>query len=148
MKIFSKNKSVLFNYTIIKELEAGISLKGSEVKSIKAGEVNLKGSFVKIENNEAWVHNLHIKNFKFSTYDKLDPKMPRKLLLKKKEIAKLLGSLKEKGKALLPLEIYQKARLIKLKIVLGQGKKNYDKRQALKEKENKRTIAKIKKNYR
>ena len=125
MKTFAKNKSVYFHYTVIKEYEAGLSLKGSEVKSIKAGEVNLKGSYIKIEKNIPLVHNMHVKTFEFSTYDRLDPKRVRRLLLKKKEIAKLAGLLKEKGKALLPLELYQTKKWLKLKIVLGQGKKNY-----------------------
>ncbi len=147
MKVFAKNKSVYFHYTIIKEYEAGLSLKGSEVKSIRAGEVNLKGSYIKIEKNIVLVHNMHIKAFQFSTYDRLDPKRVRPLLLKKKEIAKLASLLKERGKALLPLEIYQKEKRLKLKIALAQGKKNYDKRQSLKEKESQREMEKIKKRY-
>ncbi len=147
MPTYAQNKSVNYDFHILNEYEVGISLKGSEVKSIRSGAVNLKGSYVKIIQNNLVIENMHVKNFKFSTYDKLDPKRTRQLLMDRRTIDKLFSLAKEKGKSILPLSVYTKNRWIKIKIALCQGKKSYDKRETMKSKTTQKLIDKVKKDY-
>ncbi|RDU58922.1 SsrA-binding protein SmpB [Helicobacter marmotae] len=135
-KIIAKNKKAYFDYEILETLEAGIVLVGSEVKSIRAGRVNLKDSFVKIIKGEAFLLNAHISFLEHTyAYFKPNERAPRKLLLHKKEIDKLFGKLSQQSLSIVPLNIYCNARnKIKLSIALVQGKKLYDKRQSIKKK--------------
>lgn len=135
-KIIAKNKKAHFDYEIIDTLESGIVLAGSEVKSIRHGRVNLKDSFIKIIKGEAFLFNTHISFLENTyTYFKPDERAPRKLLLHKKEIDRLFGSVSKQSLSIVPLNIYfnQKNR-IKLCIALVKGKKLHDKRESIKKK--------------
>lgn len=141
MKILAKNKKAYFNYQILETYIAGIVLEGSEVKSVKAGQINLSDSYATIDQNqEIWLINCHIPLYKYAQIKDYNPIRSRKLLLTKKEISSLLGKLKIKGLTLLPLEVFLERGLVKIKLGLGKGKKLYDKRKIIKEKEEKRKI--------
>ncbi len=149
MPILAKNKRATFDYNILEKFEAGIELNGPEVKSVRLGQVNLKGSYVVVQNtgnsgkSEAWLLNCHISAYKFSSklYKKnYDPDRSRKLLLHKKEINYLSGKQKEKGLTLVPLLLYTSGRKIKVKVGIGQGKKKFEKREDIKKREDNRVI--------
>jgi SsrA-binding protein len=133
VKIILENKKARSNYEIIETYEAGIELKGSEVKSVKQGKVSFKDSFIIAKKSELYILNLHISPYEHSSYDRLDPQRTRKLLLHRKEIDRIIGKSKEKGLTIIPLKIYQKRHLIKLEIALAKGLKKYEKKQKIKE---------------
>ncbi|MFW6283249.1 MAG: SsrA-binding protein SmpB [Minisyncoccales bacterium] len=134
MKIIAKNKKALFDYEIMEKMEAGLALEGSEIKSIRDHNVNLKGSFVILRNMEAFVKGMHISPYKFMSYN-IDPERERKLLLKKREIEKIDRKIKEPGVTCVPLAIGISPRgFAKLEIALVKGKKQFDKRESLKRK--------------
>jgi SsrA-binding protein len=136
MKIFAKNKRVYFDYEILENYDAGIELFGFEVKAIKSGKISLKGSFVIIKDEEAFLINAQIAPYQpKNTPQNYDPKRKRKLLLKKSEIRSLLGKTKQQGLTLVPLFVYNKGCKIKLKIGLAKSKKKYQKKQKIKERE-------------
>lgn len=139
-KVIAQNKKAYHDYFIEDTYEAGIVLQGTEIKSIRAGRVNLKDSYAKVEKGEVFLHNMHISPYEQGNRYNHDPLRTRKLLLHKKEIAKLLGITKEQGYSLVPLKIYFKNGYAKVLIGLAKGKKNYDKREDLKQKEAKRDI--------
>lgn len=147
IKIIAENKKVYRDYEILEEIEAGIELLGGEVKSIKNGAISLKDSFVKFENNEAFIFNLYIAPYKYSGHISYDPERKRKLLLKKTEIKRLIGKVKERGLTIVPLRVYLKKRWIKVLIGLVRGRKKYEKRQIIKEREIKREIEREIKRY-
>ena len=133
------NKQVKFNYFIIKELEAGIVLEGNEVKSIRNKNISIKESFCKIINNEIWLFQANISRYKqANTFNIINETRERKLLLKRNEINKLQKEIKEKNYTIVPLEIYFKKNKCKIKICLVKGKKNYDKRHTIKDRDLKR----------
>jgi SsrA-binding protein len=136
MKVIATNKKAYHDFEIIEKIEAGIVLKGSEVKAIRAGKINLKDSFVKIIKGEAFVFGMHISHLQSSNpFFVPDEKRDRKLLLHKKEINKLMGKVSQKGFAIIPLKLYFNNRNIaKLQIALSKGKTLYDKRETLKRK--------------
>lgn len=137
----ARNKEAYFNYSIEKELEAGIVLAGHEVKSVKAGDVSLKGAHVLIRRDEAFLVNAHISPYKFAGELKgYDPTRERKLLLTRKEISGLIGKSKEQGMAVVPLEFKQMHGLVKVKLGIGRGKKKYDKRASIKKRDVDREI--------
>jgi len=138
--IIVTNRKALRDYFILETFEAGIELKGSEIKSIRERRANLKESFAKVEKGEIFLYNLHINPYEFARREEIDPTRPRKLLLRKREIHSLAGKVGEKGLALIPLEIYLKKSFAKVKLALAKGKKFYDKREALKTKEARREI--------
>ena len=141
MNVLAKNKDAFFNYAIEKQIEAGIVLTGQEVKSAKGGNVSLKGAHVTIHGNEAYLTNAHISPYKYAgELPNYDPTRSRKLLLKKSEISGLIGKSKQQGMAVVPLELYTKQGLIKVKLGIGRGKKRYDKREAIKKREQEREI--------
>lgn len=129
---YSKNKKAFHDYEILENFEAGMVLFGDEVKSIKAGEVNLKGSFIDVWKEEAFMNNVHVSPYKQSSRKNLDPVRKRKLILHKKEIHKIDAAISQKGVTAIPLELYAKGGLIKLKFGICRGKKLYDKRETLK----------------
>jgi SsrA-binding protein len=136
--MISKNKKAYFDYKISDEFEAGLVLSGPEVKSVKKGSIDLKGSYIEInKKEEAEIVNLFIAPYKpaRSVQKDYNPNSPRKLLLTKKEIRFLIGKSKEKGISIIPLEIFLKNRLIKIKIGVGKGKKKFDKREDIKKKD-------------
>lgn len=128
-KTISLNRQARHEYFIEDSLETGIVLSGTEVKSIRLGRLNLKDSFARIENGEAFIMNMHISPYEQGNRFNLDPIRPRKLLMHKSEIRKLNSTVKERGYTLVPLRMYFKRGLIKLEIGLGKGKKLYDKRE-------------------
>ena len=136
----STNKKAYHEYEILSETEAGIELVGTEVKSVKSGRVNLKDSYVKIINSEMYLLNCHISPYEQGNIFNHDPLRKRKLLMHRKEIDQLLGKVQEKGLALTATKMYIKERRVKVAVALARGKKLYDKRQSLKEKDLKREM--------
>lgn len=139
-KVLAINKKANFDYAIEETIEAGIVLKGTEIKSIRKGKVQLRDAFILIRNNEAWISNMHISPYEQGNIHNHDPVRVRKLLLHKKQIASLAGTMKEQGYSIIPLKMYIKNGFAKVLIGVGKGKKLYDKRQDLKEKEHKRDM--------
>ena len=141
-RIFSNNKKGRFNYHIEEEFEAGIILLGSEVKSIRAGKVNINDAYAIEMKGAIYLINSHISKYKGANNFNHEPERPRKLLLHKKQINKLLGKIKTKGISLIPLALYSNQRnIIKLKIGVGKGKKLHDKRASIKDRDQKRQMA-------
>lgn len=141
------NKSAKFNYFILEEIECGIELKGNEVKSIKEGSCNIKDSYAIIRNNEVFVINMFIKKYKDASIFAADEMRMRKLLLHKKEIKKLKKALEVEGATLVPLKLYFVRNKIKLLLGVCKGKKNYDKREAIKTREVNIALQRELKNY-
>ncbi len=133
-----KNKRAYFDYNISSELEAGIALTGTEIKSVRAGSVDLKDSFITIKNNEAFIINMYIAKYEEGNIFNHDERRTRKMLLHKKEILKLKEKIKIEGLTIVPLKLYFKKNKAKILIGVGKGKKLYDKRESLKEKDLKR----------
>ena len=139
-KLIATNKKAYHDYFVEDTYEAGVVLVGCEVKSVRAGAVNLRDSFVIIKNGEVWMLNVHIAPYKQGSYNNVDSKRTRKLLLNRREINKLRGKVEQKGYTLVPLKIYFKGALVKVEIGLCKGKELHDKRAAIKEKEVNRSI--------
>lgn len=140
-KVLVRNKQAHFNYAIEETVQAGIALKGYEVKSVKGGNASLKGSYVSVRGEEAFLVNAHIGLYeKAGPMPDYNPRRDRKLLLKKAEIKRLIGTYKAQGMALIPLEMRQERGLVKLLIGVGRGKKKYDKREAIAKREAERRI--------
>ena len=135
-----RNKSARAEYRILETYEAGIALLGHEVKSIRIGKVSMKGSFVKVINGEAYLHNMHIQPYSFASTDEYEPTRQRKLLLKKKEILKLEQYDQKKGVALVPLSIYESKNKFKLEIGVGKGKKEHEKRADIRKRDQEREM--------
>ncbi|MBC7195727.1 MAG: SsrA-binding protein SmpB [Deferribacterales bacterium] len=146
MKILAQNKKAFHDYEIIENFEAGIELKGTEVKSCKSGKVNLRDSFVKIKDGEAFLLNAHISEYEKGNISNHEPTRTRKLLLHKREINRLIGKAQEKGLTIIPLKIYLKKNLVKVEIALAKGKQAHDKRNTIKEKDLKKEISRDFKN--
>jgi len=142
-KIILTNRQAQRDYFILESFEAGIELKGNEIKSIRQRKANLKDSFAKIEKSEIFLHNLHISPYKFARSDEVDPKRPRKLLLRKKEIRYLNSKISEKGLTLIPLNIHFKRKFAKVELGLAKGKKVYDKRESIRKKVAQREIDRV-----
>ncbi|OGH91217.1 MAG: SsrA-binding protein [Candidatus Magasanikbacteria bacterium RIFOXYD2_FULL_39_9] len=143
----AENKKAFFDYEILEKIEAGLKLTGQEVKSAKAGQINLKGTFVTFHNGEAYVTNMHINKYKAAgPMPDYDPTHSRQLLLRKKQIAYLQAKSHEKGLTIMPLSVYTKGRLIKIEIAVARGKKLYDKRESIKNRELKRELDRARKN--
>ena len=136
----ARNREAYHEYFVEEELEAGIELCGTEVKSIRLGNINMKDSWCGIKNGEMIVNQLHIAPYEQGNIFNRDSKRPRRLLLHKREIMRLFGKVKQDGYSIIPLSIYLKGSLVKVKIGLCKGKKLYDKRQAAAEKDAKRQI--------
>ncbi len=148
MKIIQDNKYARFEYFVESTYEAGISLDGGEVKSLRAGNVNLKDSFCLIANGEIFIKNLHIAVYdKAGAFNVKDSKRDRRLLLHKCEINRLIGKVNEKGYTIVPLKIYFKDSLIKVEIGLCKGKHTFDKKQVIKERDIERSAKREIKNY-
>ena len=141
------NRKAHFNYFILEEIESGIELFGSEVKSIRDGNCNIKDSYAIIRNNEVYLINMFIKNYKEASIFNKEETRKRKLLLHKKEIFKLKEKIEKEGFTLIPLKVYFNKNKVKVLIGVCKGKKNFDKREVLKEKEVKRKIERELKNY-
>ena len=137
-KLIANNKKAYHDYFILDTYETGLSLAGTEVKSLRMGKCSIKESFVRIENGEVFIYGMHISPYEKGNIFNKDPLRPRKLLLHKYEINKLLGKTKEKGIAIVPLKVYFKGSLVKVEIGLAKGKKLYDKRQDIAKKDQQR----------
>jgi len=140
-KTIAVNRKAFHDYAIEDKIEAGLALTGSEIKSIRQGKVNLRDAYARVENGEAWVYNMHISPYEQSgKYFNHDPLRPRKLLLHRKEIASLAGKQQIRGYTLVPLRLYLKNGIAKIEIALAKGKREYDKRQAIAERDAQREI--------
>jgi SsrA-binding protein len=138
------NKRANYDYEILEKYEAGLVLLGHEVKSIKTGHISLKESFVTILGTELYLTNAHIPPYKHAgRLENYDPTRPRKLLVKKSEIKRLIGKARTQGLTLVPIKIYTKRRYLKLEFGLGKGKKEYDKRDKIKKKEAERSMSQL-----
>lgn len=144
--VIAQNRRANHEFFIEETYEAGLVLKGTEIKSIRAGRVNIKDSFARIERGEAIIYNMHIATYEQGNQFNHEPLRTRKLLLHRKEIDKLIGETQQQGYALVPLKMYIKNGVAKILIGLGRGKKKYDKREDLKRKQAKRDIDRAVKN--
>lgn len=140
MQILANNKKAYFDYFIEEEYEAGLELKGTEVKSIKMTKVSIKESFIRIIKNEPFIMGMFVTNYSFGNINNVNETRVRKLLLHKKEIKKLEEKSKLLGYTIVPLSVYNKNGIIKVKIALACGKKNYDKRESIKKRDLSREI--------
>jgi SsrA-binding protein len=142
-RVLISNRKARHEYFILESIEAGIVLTGTEVKSIRKGNANLQDSFASLRNGEVWVEGMHVSPYEHGTTNVQDPKRRRKLLLQKKEIRKLVIKNKEKGLTLVPLSVYFKGPYAKVELGIARGKKTYDKRAAIAERDVKRDLDRI-----
>jgi len=147
IKIIAKNRKAAFEYYLLESFEAGLELQGSEIKSIRAGQVSIAEAYVQIENMQAWLLNSHIATYDAASYLNHDPKRKRRLLLHKKEIARMWNDVRQKGVTIVPVKIYLKNGRAKIEIALAKGKKLYDKRESIAKKDQEREFARSRKEY-
>ena len=140
VKNIATNRKARHDYHIEDTYEAGLVLTGTEIKSIRAGRVNLRDGYATLKDGELWLMNAHIAPYNQGSYTNHEPRRPRKLLMHRREINRIAGRIKEKGFTLVPLRLYLKNNLAKVELGLARGKKQYDKRAALREKETRREI--------
>ncbi len=145
IKTVTTNRKAYHNYIVEDSLEAGIVLTGTEIKSIRAGRVNLGDAYIKPDKGELWLLNAHIARYEAGSYMSHEPMRPRKLLLHRKEINNLAAKVKEKGLTLVPLRLYLKDSLAKVDIALAKGKKLYDKRESIARRETERELGRVSK---
>lgn len=143
IKIISENRKAFHNYFVEEKFEAGLVLKGTEVKSLREGKANLQDSYGLLKGGELFLLNAHIPPYKSGNRENHDPLRTRKLLLNRSELSKLWGKLETQGYSVIPLKLYFKNGRVKVEMALAKGKKSHDKREATKEKEIKRAMAKI-----
>jgi SsrA-binding protein len=146
-KNIAENRKARHDYHIEEVFEAGLVLKGTEVKSLRQGRVNLKDSYARIKNGEVYVYQMHISPYKYAYYDNHDPLRPRKLLLHKREIKRLYGKVNEQGSTLVPLQLYFKDGKVKMALALARGKRKYDKRESIRRREGQREMDRVRKQY-
>ncbi len=139
-KNVSVNRRASHDYFILESLEAGLVLKGTEVKSLREGRASIKDSFAKIEDEEAFIYNMHIPPYEFGNRFNHDPKRPRKLLLHKEELRRFVGKSTIRGLSLIPLRVYFRRGKAKLELALAKGKRRYDKREVLRRRDAEREI--------
>ncbi len=142
IKLIANNKKAYFDYFIEDKFEAGISLSGTEVKSLRTGKCSIKEAYVKVDRGEVFIYGMHISPYEKGNIFNKDPLRTRKLLLHKSEINKLLGKIAQQGYTIAPLQVYFKGRLVKVEIGLAKGKKLYDKRQDIAKKDQRREAEK------
>jgi len=143
IKIIGTNRKANFLYEILNRFEAGLVLLGTEVKSLRDSKVNLQDAYGKFIKDELWLLNSHISEFKYGNINNHDPLRKRKLLFNKKELKKIRAQLEEKGLTLVPTKIYFKDSLVKIEMAIARGKKMYDKRQSIKQRETERKLKRI-----
>lgn len=147
-KLIATNKKARFEFHFVDEFEAGIMLQGTEVKSIRAGKTNLNDAYCTFENGELYLRSMYIAEYNYGTHNNHESRRMRKLLLKKTELKKMEKKVREKGFAIVPYKVYLTDRgFIKLGIAIGTGKKVHDKRDSIKERDDKRNLDRIKKSY-
>jgi SsrA-binding protein len=147
-KIVAENRKARHNYFIEDTYEAGIVLKGTEVKSLRDGRVNLKDAYARIKDGEVWVYQMHISPYPFAYYGNHDPLRTRKLLLHRLEIRKLFAKANEQGFTLVPLTVYFRDGKAKLTLALARGKRQYDKRETIRRRDEQRELERARKTYR
>jgi SsrA-binding protein len=140
IKVVATNRKARFEFFLLEEFEAGLSLHGSEIKSIRAGQVSLSEAYVKVDGRNAWLVEAHIAPYEQANRNNHDPKRSRRLLLHRKQIKKLWEAIRQKGVTIIPTRIYLKGGRAKLEIAIARGKKLYDKRAAIARRENEREI--------
>lgn len=140
MPTLAKNKKATFNYDLIEKFEGGLVLTGSEVKSAKAGQINMQGSYLTIRDEELWLRKMHISPYKKAGDKNSPPERDRKVLIHKRELKKLIGKKDAQGLTFVPISVYTKGDLVKLSFALARGKKKYEKREDIKKKDIKRQI--------
>jgi SsrA-binding protein len=140
IKIIAENRKARHDYVIVDQYEAGLVLTGTEVQSLRLGKANLKDSYAKVKDGEVWLYQMHISPYPFAYYNNHDPLRVRKLLLHKREILRLYAKANEQGHTLVPLKLYFKAGKAKITIALAKGKREFDKREALRERDRKREV--------
>jgi SsrA-binding protein len=140
IKLIAENRKARHDYIIVDQYEAGLVLTGTEVQSLRLGRANLKDSYAKVKDGEVWLYQMHISPYPFAYYDNHDPLRVRKLLLHKREILRLYAKANEQGHTLVPLKLYFKAGKAKITLALAKGKREFDKRDALRERDRKREV--------
>ena len=140
IKVVSTNRKAKFEYHLLEEFEAGISLKGSEIKSIRAGQMSIKEAYIRVSDHEAWLMEAYVAPYTEANRYNHEPRRPRQLLLHKREIKKLRETAKQKGLTIIPTKVYLKSGRAKVEIALARGKKMHDKRQAIKERDTEREL--------
>lgn len=148
IKIIAVNRKARHDFFIEDEYEVGLVLKGTEVKSLRLGKVNLKDSYARIKDGEVFIYQMHIGPYPFAHYENHDPLRTRKLLLHKQEIKRIYAKVNEKGHTLVPLKIYFKDGKVKISLALAKGKRQYDKREAIKRRDEQRELDRERKRYR
>ena len=136
----ASNRRARHEYDVLERMEAGIALTGTEVKSVRAGKLSIAEAFARVDRGEVWLHDMHISPYEPGGRWNVDPLRPRRLLLNRKEIRKLIGGVEEKGRTLVPLEIYFVRGRAKVELAVAKGRKLHDKRDALKKQEAKREV--------
>lgn len=147
IKIIAENRKARHDYFIEDQIEAGLVLTGTEVKSLRQGRANLKDSYARFKKGELYVHQMHISPYTFAYYDNHDPLRVRKLLLHKQELRRLYGKINERGYTLIPLRLYFRDSKVKLLLALARGKQKYDKREAIRRRDEKRDLDRQRKDY-
>ena len=140
MKIIAKNKKASYNYFLLENYEAGIVLQGTEIKSVRANKVNIGDAYCIVRNDEMFIMNMHIAKYDHGNIFNHDETRSRKLLLHKKQIVKINNKVMQENLTIVPTKVYMEKGLCKVEIAIGKGKKNYDKRQSIKERDDKRNI--------
>ena len=140
IKVVARNRKARHDYNIEEEYEAGIVLQGTEVKAIRQNKISLKNSFALIKDGEVWLHSMHIGKYDHGNRHNHEPERKRKLLFRKKQIRSLIGKVEQQGYTLVPLEVYFKNQLVKVKLALGKGKKKHDKRRDMKKRAHQREM--------
>jgi SsrA-binding protein len=148
IKKIASNRKARHEYEIVESLEGGIVLKGSEVKSLREGKANLSDAYARVIQDGIWLMGMHISSYKKANFEKIDPLRDRKLLFHKNQIKKLARKINEKGMTLIPLEIYFKNNIAKIELAIARGKRKYDKKEAIAQKDAKREMAREQKKIR
>lgn len=140
VKVVAKNRKARHDYFILETLEAGLALKGTEIKSIRAGQISLKEAYIRVDGEEAWLVNAHVAPYDPASRENHDPLREKKLLLHKREIENLFAEVRQKGTTIIPLQVYLRNGKAKIEIAVAKGKKNYDKREAIKKRDAQRDM--------
>lgn len=140
IKVVATNRKAHFEFFLLEQFEAGLSLQGTEIKSIRAGQVSITEAFVKVDDGEAWLVNAHIAPYDPGSYNNHDPKRPRRLLLHKRELREMWEAVRQKGMTIIPVKVYLKEGRAKLEVAIARGKKLYDKRAEIAKKDFERDL--------
>lgn len=145
LKLICRNRKAYFEYTVDAIYEAGLMLKGTEVQSLRLGKANIEDAYARFRDGELWLFNSHISPYPFATHDNHEPDRPRKLLLHRQELKRLVGKLQERGYTLIPLKLYFKDAYAKVELALAKGKKKADKRETIRRREEQRELERARK---